>query len=428
MDSRARSAISAGTGISYNSSTGVVTNSAPDQTVALTGGTGISTSGTYPSFTITNNAPDQTVALTAGTGISTSGTYPNFTITNSAPDQTVALTGAGTTAVTGTYPNFTITSNDQYVGTVTSVGGTGTVNGISLSGTVTSSGSLTLGGTLTGVDLTTQVTGTLPIANGGTGASTANNAFNALAPSQTGNSGRYLTTNGTDTSWAAITSIGTVTSVAATVPAFLSVSGSPITTSGTLAISYSGTALPIANGGTGETSRQAAMDALAGAVTSGQYLRGDGADVVMSAIQAADVPTLNQNTTGSAATVTGNATGSTFGFNSGYGSVATAYGCRAWVNFNGTGTVAIRASGNVSSITDNGVGIYTVNFSNAMPNVNYAAIGSAGDASTAASVLNLGSTNASAGINMATGSCKVVTQNDGGTLQDKSVVCVSFFR
>lgn len=62
--------------------------------------------------------------------------------------------------------------------------------------------------------------------------------------------------------------------------------------------------LPIANGGTGETSRQAAMDALAGAVTSGQYLRGNGTDVVMSAIQAADVPTLNQNTTGNAATAT----------------------------------------------------------------------------------------------------------------------------
>ena len=56
-----------------------------------------------------------------------------------------------------------------------------------------------------------------------------------------------------------------------------------------------------ANGGTGETSRQNAMDALAGAVTSGQYLRGNGTDVVMSAIQAADVPTLNQNTTGTAA-------------------------------------------------------------------------------------------------------------------------------
>jgi hypothetical protein len=58
-------------------------------------------------------------------------------------------------------------------------------------------------------------------------------------------------------------------------------------------------------------------------------------------------------------------------FNSGYGSVATAYGCRAWVNFNGTGTVAIRGSGNVSSITDNGVGDYTVNFTNAMPDANY---------------------------------------------------------
>ena len=60
-----------------------------------------------------------------------------------------------------------------------------------------------------------------------------------------------------------------------------------------------------------------------------------------------------------------------FQFNSGYGSVATVYGCRAWVNFNGTGTVAIRASGNVSSITDNGTGDYTVNFTTAMPDVNY---------------------------------------------------------
>jgi hypothetical protein len=58
-------------------------------------------------------------------------------------------------------------------------------------------------------------------------------------------------------------------------------------------------------------------------------------------------------------------------FNSGYGSVATAYGCRAWVNFNGTGTVAIRASGNVTSITDNGTGTYTVNFTTAMPDANY---------------------------------------------------------
>lgn len=77
--------------------------------------------------------------LTAGTGIS---------VTNSTGSITIAATNNGT---------------------VTSVAGTGTVNGISLSGTVTSSGSLTLGGALTGVNLTTQVTGTLPVANGGTG-------------------------------------------------------------------------------------------------------------------------------------------------------------------------------------------------------------------------------------------------------------------
>ena len=170
----------------------------------LTAGTGISVSNGAGSITVTNSAPDQTVALTAGTGISTSGTYPNFTITNSAPDQTVSLTGAGTTSISGTYPSFTVTSNDQYTGTVTSVGGTGTVNGISLSGTVTSSGNLTLGGTLSNVSLTTQVSGTLPTANGGTGQTTANAAFNALAPSQATNSGKYLTTDGSNTSWATV--------------------------------------------------------------------------------------------------------------------------------------------------------------------------------------------------------------------------------
>jgi hypothetical protein len=54
---------------------------------------------------------------------------------------------------------------------------------------------------------------------------------------------------------------------------------------------------------------------------------------------------------------------------------APIYSCRAWVNFNGTGTVAIRASGNVSSITDNGTGDYTVNFTNALPDANYGVTG-----------------------------------------------------
>jgi hypothetical protein len=115
---RARTSVSAGTGISYDNGTGVITNSAPDQTVAISDGTGIDVTGTYPNFTVTNTAPDQTVVLTGGTAISTSGTYPSFTVTNTAPDQIVGLTGAGTTVVTGTYPNFTITSTDSKVGDV----------------------------------------------------------------------------------------------------------------------------------------------------------------------------------------------------------------------------------------------------------------------------------------------------------------------
>ena len=89
-----------------------------------------------------------------------------------------------------------------------------------------------------------NVTGVVAIANGGTGQTTANAAFNALAPSQAGNSGKYLTTDGTDTSWAT-NPLGTVTSVAMTTPTGLTVTGSPITTSGTLALTMTaGYAIP----------------------------------------------------------------------------------------------------------------------------------------------------------------------------------------
>ena len=108
----------------------------------------------------------------------------------------------------------------------------------------------------------------------------------------------------------------------------------------------------------------------------------DGLQVAGDITATGDISGDNVTATGNA-TVTNNLTvngtgdqslAGTLKFDSGYGSVATAYGVRAWVNFNGTGTVAIRASGNVSSITDNGTGDYTVNFTNALSDSNFSAI------------------------------------------------------
>ena len=92
-------------------------------------------------------------------------------------DKTMVVTdGAGAGAAV-----LNANPTEAGAGTVTSVGGTGTVNGLTLTGTVTSSGDLTLGGTLANVDLTTQVTGTLPLANGGTNATTAAGARASLS-------------------------------------------------------------------------------------------------------------------------------------------------------------------------------------------------------------------------------------------------------
>jgi hypothetical protein len=104
VDLTASTGISVSGGPITGSGSITVTNTAPDQTVVLTAGTGISTSGTYPSFTVTNTAPDQTVAIASGTGISVSGTYPNFTVTNTSPSSggTVTSITAGTGLTGGT--------------------------------------------------------------------------------------------------------------------------------------------------------------------------------------------------------------------------------------------------------------------------------------------------------------------------------------
>ena len=115
-----------------------------------------------------------------------------------------------------------------------------------------------------------------------------------------------------------------------------------------------------------------------------------------------------------------------FQFNSGYGSVATAYGCRAWVNFNGTSTVAIRASGNVTSITDNGTGNYTVNFTTAMPDANYSWVGTSGNATN---FFIANTNNAGADVAPTTTTFKIITNNSANSAQiDNPYVNVAVFR
>ena len=108
---------------------------------------------------------------------------------------------------------------------------------------------------------------------------------------------------------------------------------------------------------------------------------------------------------------------------------APSYTCRAWVNFNGTGTVAIRASGNVSSITDNGTGDYTVNFTTAMPDTNYAVNGTTGISSgttytTVASPAN----NASPFSGTKTVSAVSLTVSNIAAVFDAADISVSIFR
>jgi hypothetical protein len=104
---------------------------------------------------------------------------------------------------------------------------------------------------------------------------------------------------------------------------------------------------------------------------------------------------------------------------------APIYPCRAWVNFNGSGTVAIRASGNVTSITDNGTGLYTVNFTTAMPDANYSAVCQADEQSGANRGIGLTSTYSASAVQV---SNEDKTSAFGGSRTDSSTVTVAIFR
>jgi len=146
----------------------------------------------------------------------------------------------------------------------------------------TSGDNFTVGGDLS-VSGNVTLTNALPIAQGGTGQTTASNAINALMPSQTSNSGKYLTTNGVSVSWGTVTpGSGTVTSVAMTSNlSGITIAGTPITSSGTLTLN--GT-LNVANGGTGVAT-----------LSTGAVLVGNGTSAISSIAPGSNGQVLTSN-------------------------------------------------------------------------------------------------------------------------------------
>ena len=104
------------------------------------------------------------------------------------------------------------------------------------------------------------------------------------------------------------------------------------------------------------------------------------------------------------------------------------YKCRAWVNFDGTGTVAIRASGNVSSITDNGTGDYTVNFTNAMSDANYAWVGSYGADNSSTAGFITGARSVALTTSKTTSALRISSVYGTGTPNDIASISVAVFR
>ncbi|MEI6590333.1 MAG: hypothetical protein WCO38_10365, partial [Verrucomicrobiota bacterium] len=218
----------------------------------------------------------------AGYGTTSSDGYPQGSYEGLATENWGA-TARGTKVVFKVTPNTTITQV-----TALTIDQNSAATFASSVAATSFSGS---GSSLTGV--VTSVTGTSPVVS--SGGQTPAISMPAATTSVSG----YLTSTDWTTFNNKSNTSGTVTSVAATVPSFLSVSGSPITSSGTLALTYSGTALPILNGGTGQTTASAAFNALSPLTTAGDTLYGgtSGAGTRLAIGTAGQVLTVNAGAT-----------------------------------------------------------------------------------------------------------------------------------
>lgn len=280
--------------IVYNSTTSLWEKNTVSLTAGVNGTLPVANGGTgQTSYTdgqlLIGNTSGNTLTkatLTAGTGIS---------ITNGNGSISIAATNSGTvTSVTGSSPVVSSGGATPDISLASGYGdtqnpyGSKTANyflaspngssGVPTFRSIVAADIPTLNQNTTGT--ASNVTGIVAVANGGTGTD---------SPSLV--AGSNITVSGTwpnQTIAATSSGSGTVTSVAASVPSFLSISGSPITTSGTLAISYSGTALPIANGGTGITSTP----------TDGQLLIGNGTGYTAATLTAGSNITITNSSGG----------------------------------------------------------------------------------------------------------------------------------
>ena len=543
----------------------------------------LSTADITGTLAVTNGGTGQATALTQYGVIY--GSTTTAMATTSAGTSTQVLHGNASGAPT--WGAVSLSSPGDVSGTLTAPnGGTGqssyavgdllyasTTTALSKLADVATGNALISGGVTTApswgkIGLTTHVDGTLAATNGGTGASTT--SVGDILYGSASNTWTKLAGN-TTTTRKYLVSVGSGS--AATAPEWDQIDISTGDITGTLAIT---------NGGTGATTQQAAINALAGAVTIRRFLRGDGTNVSMAAIEVADVPTLNQNTTGTAgglnvgtvlsvasggtswssystgdilyasapgtlsklaagtagyalltngpslgpswgqialgsavsgtlpianggtnttATPTnggivygtgtaqaytsvgvpgqvlvsngagaspfwqnqasiaaGSATNATLATTATLATLATlattatlatlattatlatlatsatalttasgsapSYSARAWVNFNAFGVVAIRAAGNVTSITDNGVGTFTANFTTAMSDANYAVVGTVATDAVAISIVSVDGTNTA----LTTTTAAMVTATISGTATDRAYVGFVFFR